>query len=90
VDWWASEELAMTTPTVTELPRTLEATTTDPFIDGASSRLVSTSQINAPRPRRSHLSDHAFDPHQCMARMGESGSDDPEEWRPKDCVAMGY
>jgi hypothetical protein len=30
------------------------------------------------------------DAHQCMARMGEITSNDPEDWPPKDCVAMGY
>jgi hypothetical protein len=30
------------------------------------------------------------DAHQCMARMGDITSNDPEDWPPKDCVAMGY
>jgi hypothetical protein len=38
----------MTTPTLTELPRTLEPTTADPFIASTPSRLLLCPWTNAP------------------------------------------
>jgi hypothetical protein len=58
----AREELAVSTPTVIELPRTLEPTTTDPFIGGIPARFVSASWISAPSQPRLRLSDHPFPP----------------------------
>jgi hypothetical protein len=42
------EESVMTTPVVTELPRSLEPTTTDVFIDGQPLRLVLTTPGGTP------------------------------------------
>lgn len=43
----------MTTPVVTELPRTLEPTTTDPFIDSTPSRPVVDARDQCAQPPRS-------------------------------------
>lgn len=66
----------MTTPIVTELSRTLDPTTTDPFIDRAPSRLVPTPWVGAPPLPRSPQSKRATSPDHQAARAARTGSVD--------------